>query len=306
MLIGHRDQIAEAMSSDFGVHPSLAADLIEVLGPAGRAAYAAEQLRTWMAPEPRRLGPGAVRLRARVRAAAAEGRDREHRPVELPLRPVGRAARRDARCRQPRRDQAVRVHARLRRAAPADDPLHVRPPNASTSSSAGSSWRARSRAFAGTICCTPGSPAIGREIAKAAAEQLVPVTLELGGKCPAILTCDSVDAESVKQILGTKALKNGQMCISVDYCLVPRDAAGGVRSARRGPRARADARLLHLGELHRDHLRPPPAADREAARRRRGPPAPTCARSNRRRPRLTPMRASCRCRSCSTRPTSSG
>jgi coniferyl-aldehyde dehydrogenase len=68
-----------------------------------------------------------------------------------------------------------------------------------------------------------GSPAIGREIAKAAAEQLVPVTLELGGKCPAILTADSIDAESVKQVLGTKALKNGQMCISVDYCLVPRD-----------------------------------------------------------------------------------
>ena len=40
-----------------------------------------------------------------------------------------------------------------------------------------------------------GSPAIGREIAKAAAEQLVPVTLELGGKCPAIIAEDSVDAE---------------------------------------------------------------------------------------------------------------
>ncbi len=34
---------------------------------------------------------------------------------------------------------------------------------------------------------------------------------------------DSIDAESVKQVLGTKAVKNGQMCISVDYCLVPRD-----------------------------------------------------------------------------------
>ena len=68
-----------------------------------------------------------------------------------------------------------------------------------------------------------GSPAIGREIAKAAAEQLVPVTLELGGKCPAILAEDSVDAESVKQMLATKAIKNGQMCISVDYCLVPRE-----------------------------------------------------------------------------------
>src|SRR5438067_5484543 len=68
-----------------------------------------------------------------------------------------------------------------------------------------------------------GSPAIGREVAKAAAEQLVPVTLELGGKCPAIIAPDSVDRESVKQVLATKAIKNGQMCISVDYCLVPRE-----------------------------------------------------------------------------------
>jgi coniferyl-aldehyde dehydrogenase len=68
-----------------------------------------------------------------------------------------------------------------------------------------------------------GSPAVGRQIAMAAAEQLVPVTLELGGKCPAILTEDSVDADSIKQLLATKSIKNGQMCISVDYCLVPRD-----------------------------------------------------------------------------------
>jgi coniferyl-aldehyde dehydrogenase len=68
-----------------------------------------------------------------------------------------------------------------------------------------------------------GSPGIGREIAMAAAEQLVPVTLELGGKCPAIVADDSIDAETIKQVLGTKAIKSGQMCITVDYCLVPRD-----------------------------------------------------------------------------------
>ena len=80
---------------------------------------------------------------------------------------------------------------------------------------------------------------MGREIAKAAAEQLVPVTLELGGKCPAILTEDSIDAESIKQVLATKAIKNGQMCISVDYCLVPRarledfaDLAAAMRGSR--------------------------------------------------------------------------
>src|SRR5204863_8231179 len=57
MLMSHRTQIQEAMSTDFGVHPALAADLIEVLGPAGRAVYAAEQLGSWMAPEPRLADP---------------------------------------------------------------------------------------------------------------------------------------------------------------------------------------------------------------------------------------------------------
>ncbi len=67
-----------------------------------------------------------------------------------------------------------------------------------------------------------GSPAIGRQVALAAAQNLVPVTLELGGKCPAILTAGSVDADAVRSVVGTKLIKNGQMCISVDYVLVPR------------------------------------------------------------------------------------
>jgi coniferyl-aldehyde dehydrogenase len=57
MLMSNRTQIQEAMSSDFGVHPPLAADLIETLGPAGRAVYAAQQLAGWIAPEPRESDP---------------------------------------------------------------------------------------------------------------------------------------------------------------------------------------------------------------------------------------------------------
>src|SRR5690242_3346123 len=57
MLMSHRTKIQRAISSDFGVHPPLAADLIEVLGPAGRAAYAAEQLASWMTSEPRAADP---------------------------------------------------------------------------------------------------------------------------------------------------------------------------------------------------------------------------------------------------------
>src|SRR3954467_15390119 len=57
MVMGHRTQIQEAMSADFGVHPTQATDLIEVLGVAGRAAYAAERLEGWMTPEPRDVDP---------------------------------------------------------------------------------------------------------------------------------------------------------------------------------------------------------------------------------------------------------
>jgi coniferyl-aldehyde dehydrogenase len=79
-----------------------------------------------------------------------------------------------------------------------------------------------------------GSPAVGRQVALAAAENLVPVTLELGGKCPAILTADSVDADAVRSVVGTKLIKNGQMCISVDYVLVPRaDVEAFVAHAQR-------------------------------------------------------------------------
>jgi coniferyl-aldehyde dehydrogenase len=61
---------------------------------------------------------------------------------------------------------------------------------------------------------------------QAAARNLTPVTLELGGKCPALLTPGSVTAANVENIIGTKTIKNGQMCISVDYCLVPRAELG--------------------------------------------------------------------------------
>jgi coniferyl-aldehyde dehydrogenase len=50
-LLSDRTQIEDTVITDFGVHPALATDLIELLGPAGRAAYAAEQLESWTASD---------------------------------------------------------------------------------------------------------------------------------------------------------------------------------------------------------------------------------------------------------------
>ena len=67
-----------------------------------------------------------------------------------------------------------------------------------------------------------GNPAVGKLVMIEAAKNLVPVTLELGGKCPAIMQEGSVNDENVEMILGAKLIKNGQMCITVDYVLCPR------------------------------------------------------------------------------------
>lgn len=73
-----------------------------------------------------------------------------------------------------------------------------------------------------------GSTAVGREVAKAAAENLTPVTLELGGKSPAIIdpSCDLDSA--VKSIAFGKLLNAGQTCIAPDYLLVPKGKSASI------------------------------------------------------------------------------
>jgi coniferyl-aldehyde dehydrogenase len=221
MLLRHRTQIQEAMSSDFGVHPRLAADLIEVLGPAGRAGYAAERLGGWMAREPREADPalfGSGRAFVQPQPKGVVGNIVPWNfPFDLSVGPLVEMLAAGNRVVIKPSEYTPACGELLRemiRATFDRDRVDVVIGGLELA-------RAFTRVRWDHLLYT-GSPAIGREIAKAAAEQLVPVTLELGGKCPAILTDDSVDAESVKQVLATKALKNGQMCISVDYCLVPR------------------------------------------------------------------------------------
>src|SRR4051794_20694352 len=221
MVLAHRTEIQEAMSADFGVHPTLATDLIEVLGVAGRAAYAAEQLETWMADEPRAADPalyGSGRAFVAPQPKGVVGNIVPWNfPIDLSVGPLIEML-----------AAGNRVVIKPTEYTPACAELlreMVRATFDGDRVDVVVGGLALARAFTGVRwdhLLYTGSPAVGREIAKAAAEQLVPVTLELGGKCPAILSEDSIDAESLKQVLGAKAIKNGQMCISVDYCLVPR------------------------------------------------------------------------------------
>lgn len=68
-----------------------------------------------------------------------------------------------------------------------------------------------------------GSTAVGRHVMHAAAENLTPVTLELGGKSPAILGHDANLAHAAERIVVGKMFNAGQTCIAPDYALVPED-----------------------------------------------------------------------------------
>ncbi len=65
-----------------------------------------------------------------------------------------------------------------------------------------------------------GSTAVGRQVALAAAANLTPVTLELGGKSPAILGADCDLAEAAPRLVAGKLFNAGQTCIAPDYLLV--------------------------------------------------------------------------------------
>jgi coniferyl-aldehyde dehydrogenase len=68
-----------------------------------------------------------------------------------------------------------------------------------------------------------GSPAIGKVIMGQAAKNLTPVTLELGGKSPALVLRDYAIRDAAKRIAHGKGVNCGQVCVAPDYALVPRE-----------------------------------------------------------------------------------
>ena len=66
-----------------------------------------------------------------------------------------------------------------------------------------------------------GSTQVGKQVMSAAAKNLTPVTLELGGKSPAIISTDVPIADAIERIAFGKMVNSGQTCVAPDYILVP-------------------------------------------------------------------------------------
>jgi coniferyl-aldehyde dehydrogenase len=113
-----------------------------------------------------------------------------------------------------------------------------------------------------------GSTSVGREVMRAAAQNLTPVTLELGGKSPAIVIADFPLRKAARSIAFGKWLNAGQTCVAPDYVLVPADRAAAfadavIEEARRAYPSIADPDYTNvITERHQARLN---AAIEEAA-----------------------------------------
>ena len=221
MMLANRERISAALAQDFGAHPKGAADLIETLAVVGRVQYVLENLEAWAAPQSRPMDAGLFGTAHAYIEMQPKGVVGNMIPWNFPFDigvgpMVEMLAAGNRVILKP--SEYVPACAALLREMVAQ---HFSPDLVYVAVGGLDLARAFTELPFDHLLYT-GSPGVGREVMAAAARNLTPVTLELGGKCPAVVLPGSTDAETVKTIVGTKIVKNGQMCVSVDYALVPR------------------------------------------------------------------------------------
>jgi coniferyl-aldehyde dehydrogenase len=216
----HQDLLAEAISADFGGRSAFESKLADVIGPVLEIGHALRHLRGWMRPRRRRTELVFATNRASVvyQPKGVVGIVTPWNfPVYLALGPLVAAIAAGNRAMIKMSETTPRTTVALKTLLSECFPEtevavfggHVEAAQAFT------------RLPFDHLVFT-GSPAVAPHVMRAAAENLVPVTLELGGKSPAIVApgADLVDAAT--RVAHGKAFNAGQICVSPDYALVPR------------------------------------------------------------------------------------
>ncbi len=223
LLRFNRDAIADAIAADFG-HRSREETILAELVPALAAIRTArKKLRRWMRPERRRVDisyqPGRAWVEWRPLGCVAIIAPWNY-PLLLTVSPLVDALAAGNRVILKPSELTPRFAALL--AVLVDEAID--PAQLSVVTGGPEMARALSGLPLDHLLFT-GSTAVGREVARAAAETLTPVTLELGGKSPAILCRDYDVAAAARTIALGKFFNAGQTCIAPDYALVPQEHA---------------------------------------------------------------------------------
>lgn len=217
-VLKHGPELAEALDADFGGRPPTISMELDILGGLEAITFAREQLETWMADEevPAAMG-GAIPTVIQNRPKGVVGVIGPWNfPVVLVLVPAVEALAAGNRVMIKFSDMAPRTGAVFARAvASRMSPEEVTVVNGGLATATAFSDLPLDHIF------FTGSPKVGRLVAAAAGRNLVPVTLELGGKNPAIVAPDADVADAAARLAAARLVNNGQVCLCPDYALVP-------------------------------------------------------------------------------------
>ena len=219
-LVEHQEPMLAAIDADYGNrsrHETLLGDVMPVLAEID---HLRTHLRRWMRPQRRRPGwrlwPAQARLRY-VPLGVVGVISPWNYPIQLALAPLAAAIAAGNHVYLKPSEHSPHTSAFLRKLL-----ATVFPPERVAVAVGGAEVGAAFAALPLDHLLFTGSTAVGRKVMAAAAANLTPVTLELGGKSPALVGEHAPMAQVATRLATGKLYNAGQTCIAPDYVLVPR------------------------------------------------------------------------------------
>ena len=229
MVKQHADRFADAISSDFGVRARIETELMELVPTLGAIRHAKKNLPKWMKPEKRHVSvnfqPGKAWVRYEPLGVIGIISPWNY-PLNLALSPLVDAFAAGNRAML-KPSELTPAFAEVLKEAMAE---RFDAEEAAVITGGVDVGQAFSSLPFDHLLFT-GSTAVGRLVYQAAAKNLTPVTLELGGKSPVIVCDDYPLAKAARSIAFGKFLNAGQTCIAPDYVLVPESKAEAMAQA---------------------------------------------------------------------------
>ncbi len=222
VLKTHEKKLVEAMNEDFGhrsEHQSLFTDIAGSIGP---LRHAQKHLAKWNRPEKRKAGPFPLNLlgaKARIEyqpLGVVGVISPWNFPVNLTFTPLACVLSAGNRCMiKPSEFTQATSEAMKEAIATEFDEAEIAVITGGPETGA---------SFAGTAfdhLLFTGATSVAKHVMRAAADNLVPVTLELGGKSPVVIGRSADIDKTADAIMAGKMMNAGQICLAPDYVFVP-------------------------------------------------------------------------------------
>ncbi len=224
LLVDFQDEIEEAMCADFGHRSKDASRFTDVASSIAALKYAKKHVRKWMRPDRRHsefpLGFLGAKSEIQYQPKGVIGVISPWNfPVNLtfaPLAGIFAAGNRAMIKPSEFTEQTSELLVRMFTQVFSDEEIVV--------CTGGPEIGAEFSSLAFDHMIFTGATSVGRHVMRAAADNLVPLTLELGGKSPVILGRSANMEKAAMRIMNGKTLNAGQICLAPDYAFVPKDS----------------------------------------------------------------------------------